>query len=509
MKKPYQINLLHFMKNLFNNSLNQIRLIAVSCMLIVFVSACGNRKNENEKKDNNQVKFFKNMQSNVSGYLTQGFNPLSDEVVSKTDCFRFTYDKEGRIIELAFVIKGRVEDSYTFGFAKRVFLYSDSTITFSQYDKFDKKLPMSRANGTSTAFAKQIVLKEGKPFAERGLNFDNEPLTGFTEKRFECDSLGRVIWESNVNNFGRKLDISQRDGIFYRRYDYTANNLMASTSFYEIKTKKRSLGGIHKVVYEYNEAGNIIKNSFLDEQDQMRPEPGTGITYRLMKYNDLGNMIEQGFHGLAGELVLGASGFAQQKNTFDAFSNNTSSSYYDAESKPVENKEIAAFTEKLTYDDRGDLVLNEFFNTESKLINSEILGYAYKALEYNEKGMIAKEAYYDKDNKAIVFKGLGAHAKLSRYDEKGRLIETSFQDQEGVLFLHPACGCARISFVHDSLGNVIEESYLDAAGELTKTAKKDIAQRRYNYNRLGFMELTQYFDANGKEITIQGNQYQP
>lgn len=495
------------MKKLFNKRLHINGPLA---LLFAFTLASCNSKNTGKKDPSGaNVEFYKNMQSNVKGYQTKGFNRLENNVVAKTDCFRFTYDESDNLTELAFVIKGRLEDSYTYGFAKRVYSYTDTTITFQQYDKFGKLLPLSRANGMATAFAKQILIKDGLPIAERGLDFNGLPLNGFTEKRFECDSLGRVIWESSVNNFGRKLDMSRRDGIFYRRYTYNTNHLLESTSFYEIKTKKRSLGGIHKVKYEYNSNGNIIKNSFLDEQDQMKPEPGTGIAYRKMKYNAMGNMLEQSLFSIDDKLVLGASGYAKQVNTFDDYSNNLSSSYFDAEKNPVENKEIAAFKEQLTYDDRGDLVLNEFFNTENELINSAVLGYAYKAMEYNDMGLIIREAYYDKSNKPIIFKGLGAHAKLSEYSAKGELMKTSFQNLAGEAFMHPACNCASISFKHDSFGNVVEESYLNLEGQLTQEGKKNIARRLYNFNPMGFMELTQYFDANGNEITIQGNQPTP
>lgn len=496
------------MKILINNTKRIYGLLG-AVVILIFFAACDTKTKQKDDPKAAKVTYFKNMQSNVKGYMTQGFNRLDDKVVAKTDCFRFTFNADGKLKELAFVIKGRLEDSYTYGFAKRVYTYTDSSITYYQCDKFGKKLPLSRVNGISTAFAKQIVMENGYPIAERGLNFDNEPLNGFTEKRFECDSLGRIIWESSVNNFGRKLDISRRDGIFYRGYTYTDNNLLESTGFYEIKAKKRSLGGIHKVRYEYNENGNIVKNSFLDEQDNMKPEPGTGIAYRLMKYNDLGNMLEQSLYGTDDQLVIGASGYARQVNTFDQFSNNTSSVYFGADKTPVENKEIAAYKEQLTYDDRGDLVLNEFFDSENKLINSKVLGYAYKAMEYNDMGLIIREAYYDNSNKPIIFKGLGAHAKLSSYSSKGELVQTRFQNTEGEAFMHPACNCSSIKFTHDSLGNVVEESYLDMQGNLTKEGRNNIAKRVYNYNRLGLMELTQYYDANGQEIVIQGNQPKP
>lgn len=494
------------MNQLLNNR-TRLYFTVLSAAITIGIAGCGNKTNNTKNEGGRRVAYFKNMQSNIKGYLTEGFNPLDLGIVDRTDCFRFTYDKQDRVTEVAFVIKGRVEDSYTYQFAKRIFTYTDSSIIYSHFDKFGKKLPLSRSNGALYAFAKEVILRNNIPFSERGLDFNNQPLNDFAEKRFECDSLGRIVWEKNVNQFGRMLDITQREGIFYRRFEYTKNGLLKSTSFYEIQSEKRNLGGIHKVEYEYNKAGNIIKNSFLNENNELHAELGTGIAYRAMEYNKFGNMLKQALYGKQANLLNGASGYAIQKNEYDIYSNNLKTTYYDKGEKPTINKEIGAFGEQLTYDNRGDLVLSEFIDGSNKVMNSETLEYAYKAMEYNDSGLVISEAYFDKDNKATEFKGLGAHVKRSAYNEDGELIKTSFLNAQNELFMHPACNCASISFTHDSVGNVLEEVYLNLEGKPIQKGKNGITKRKYVYNQYGFMELIEYYDANGKEIVIEGNNY--
>ena len=98
------------MKTLLSNTKRIYGLLALAVILISF-NACDTKKNEKDDLNATKVEYYKNMQSNVNGYMTKGFNQLNDEVVAKTDCFRFTYDAEGKLQELAFVIKGRLEDS--------------------------------------------------------------------------------------------------------------------------------------------------------------------------------------------------------------------------------------------------------------------------------------------------------------------------------------------------------------------------------------------------------------
>lgn len=449
--------------------------------------------------------YFKNLYFNVNGYQTQGINLLSMDMIKKTDAFLFKYDKENKLREVSFVIKGRIEDSYTYGFAKQIYRHTDSSIIFSQYDKFGKPLPMSRPDGLNTIFAKEIVFKNEVPSYQRGLDINGKPLLGFIQKKYECDSLGRIVWESNVDEFGQKMDITRGAGVYYRKFQYTEEGYLLSNSFYEIKDQPRALGGIHLVGYTYNAKGNIVKNAFYNEDLVLTSQMGSGVAYRLMKYNKWGNMTEQAFYDVSDKPRLGEKGFHIQKSSFDKFSNNTKSAYFGLDGTPIINKEIGAFAEKLTYDDRGDLVMSEFLDQEGNLMLSDVLGYSYKALEYNEQGLITSEAYFGVDNQPIQFKGLGAHAKISQYDSLGRLSKTQFLNTDNQSFLHPACGCAYISFEHDSLGQVVEERYLNLAGELTTKSPKNVAKRSYTYDEIGSLKLIEYYDANGNEIVIEGN----
>lgn len=472
----------------------------------VFAYGCGNKKKEVQENANGYTaKYFKNVHFNVKGYLTQGINPLDEDIVKLTDAFKLIYDKNDKLVEVQFVIKGRLEDSYTYGFAKQVFRYTDSSMIFAKYDKFGKKLAMSRANGNNTIFEKEVIFKDKMPTIQRGLNFDGKPLQGFIRKKYECDSLGQIVWESNIDQFGKTLDITRREGVFYRKYEYTKEGWLMSNSFYEIKEVPRSLGGIHLIGYTYNSKGNITKNGFYNQDLVLTAQNGSEMAYRLMKYNEFGNLIEQSFYSTEDKLVIGEKGFARQKSKFDKNTNNTLSEYFAIDGSPIKNKEIGAFAERLTYDDRGDLVMSEFLDENKELMMSSVLNYSYKALEYNDKGLIVSEAYFGVDNKPMEFKGLGAHVKVSKYDSLERLIETRFLNTDNQSFLHPACGCAAIQFMHDSLGQVTKEKYVDLKGNLSIKGPKKVAIRKYNYDKMGNLMLIEYFDANEEEIVIEGN----
>ena len=179
--------------------MKKIQLFAVALVCGFIFTSCGDKKADIPHKDGLKHEYFKNIQFNVKGYMVKGFNPLPEDIVSKTDGFLIISDESDKLRELRFVLKGKLEDSYTYGFARQVYRYTDSSVIFSQYDKFGKRLLMSRPNGINTIYERELVLENGMPATQRGLGFDGQPLLSFIQKNYECDSLGRIIWESNVD----------------------------------------------------------------------------------------------------------------------------------------------------------------------------------------------------------------------------------------------------------------------------------------------------------------------
>jgi|GEM_PF-3517335 len=478
--------------------------VAVST-IFMGCSSCNSQKTKSDNESNLQSEYYKNIQSNVNGYQTQGFNKLPFDIVKKTDCFKISKNDKGQIVEVTFVIKNKKENSYLYGFSVKKFLYTDSSIQTKSFDKYGKQLAVGKPSNENTIFIKEILLKDGKPFAERGLDFFGNTIKGFSEKRFEWDDKGRIIWEWSVDNFEQQLDYASGGNVLFKKYDYNNDGLLTTTGFYKNRTAKAALGGIHAVEYEYNQNGNIIKNKFVDTMMALHPDPISGMAFRLMDYNSYGNMTKQTLCDKDGNPVNNISGYAIQESTFDQFTNNTLSIYFSSNRKPVDNSEIGAHGERFVYDELGDMVLKEYVDENIKLTNSSTDGYAYQAMEYNDSGWLVSETYFNKNNSAAEPIWFKAHQKVNTYFDNGMLKQTTYYDSRNKPTVIETCACSSVVFKYDSIGNVIEETYLNSAGKPTTEGKQGVASRHFKYDIYGEVLLMELYDAKGNEITINGN----
>lgn len=493
------------MRLVSSNLLYSISFLSAISIVFFGCSSCNSNRAKSSNEINLKIEYYKNLQSNVKGYLTQGFNKLPLDIVKKTDCFKISTNDKGQIVEVEFVIKNKRENSYLYGFSVKKFSFTDSSIQTKNYDKYGKQLALGKPSKENTIFIKEIMLKDGKPYAERGLDIFGNSMKGYSEKRFECDDKGRIIWEWSVDNFDRPLDYANGSNVLFKKYQYNENDLLAETGFYKNKNAKVALGGIHAVQYEYNKNGNIIKNKFIDTMMNLQPDPNTGMAYRVMEYNDFGNMTKQSLMDKNGNPVNNISGYAVQESRFDQYTNNTMSLYFAANGKAIINSEIGAHGERFVYDERGDLVLKEFVDASNKLTNSIADGYAYQAMEFNDSGWLVNETYFNKDNTAAEPIWFKAHQKVNSYYKNGMLQQTNYFDGRNNAAIIESCACSAVVFKYDSIGNVIEETYLNADGMPTKEGKQGIASRHFKYDVFGDVLLMELFDAQGKEITIDGN----
>ncbi len=485
-----------------NNPLHLV-LIFIAALLLI---NCNNDKKNNGNQNQNNVKYFKNIQFNVKGYLTEGFNPLPIEIVKKTDCFRLTYDDQNRVKEVAFVIKDRVENTYLYGFAYKKYEYTDSSIKICNQDRFGKMIPLNRTpEGVAIAY-KEIVLKDKMPIKERVLDLSGAVILGLPIKVFECNEQGEIVWEHSEDNFGKMQDISGGAAVYFKNYQYTKAHLVTMVAFYQTKEKKIAVNGLHAMQYEYNEQGNITKNCFLDEQLKYKADPSTGMAYRKMEYNAFGNLIKQVTTDIDDKPINTAEGYAIQINTFDENTNNLTRLFFDQNEKPTINKQLGAHGERYVYSPTGDMVLKEYVDMQQKVTNSSTEGYAYMPMEYNDSGWLVSEAYFTADNKAIIPTRFNAHEKTVSYYPNGLVKQNNYFDENRSPLVLNNCACTSVAFTYDSLGNNIHEVYLDKDGQPTKDGREGIAARKFKYDEFGEVILTQFFDFNDHEITIQGNQ---
>lgn len=169
-------------------------------------------------------------------------------------------------------------------------------------------------------------------------------------------------------------------------------------SYYELNEKKTRLGGLdgyHKVVYNYNDKGQLIKETFYDAD---------------------------------GKLCKNKDGFA--KKTYDRQDKLERIRYYNENRQPCFDKyEVAGFNRE--YNKRGLIEKVTYVGTTG-LPSPCKDGFVSVVYEYNARGLKIKESYFDKDSNRCV--NTDGFAGLSfEYDElsdKLKAIHYLYKDEK-------------------------------------------------------------------------------
>ncbi len=474
---------------------------------LAILAGCGQKAGEVKTLTNIKMRsaYFKNVQFNVNGYLPQGFNPLDTSIVKKTDCFKITYNQDNSIVAVSFVIKNTIENSYLYGFAERKYDYTDSSIIIANYDKFGKIISQGKSKEGIKLAYKKIAMQNNMPISELMLNINKTPVLDVPLRKFETNKQGQIIWESRVDAYQKVLDMSGGANVYFRKTSYTAKGLLELVSFYKDKQTPISVDEIHATKYTYNTMGNIVENSFLNENMQVEADKQSGMAYRKMEYDKYGCMTSQILLDIFLKPINNIDGYAIQQNKFDGNTNNIERLFFDANNKPSFNKKIGAFGEKYEYTENGDMKTKYFVDNKGNIQNSALNLYAKTSMLYDEAGNLLEESFFDANDKPVVPEDNLAHLKKMEYSSQGLLLKNSYFDINKKPLLLKKCACVSVQFEYDSMGNNTKEIYLNLQNTPTKQGREGIAWRTFKYDIFGENTLTQFFDFNGKEITINGS----
>lgn len=205
--------------------------------------------------------------------------------------------------------------------------------------------------------------------------------------------------------------------------------------------------GIIKVLYKYDDYKRIIETSFVDENNN----PMTNV-YGCHKitseYDDNGNIIKQTGYNLKGELSpITISGTAIENYVYDQYGRMTYASFFDKKQKPCRTEGYLSKI-KREYDEEGNEVLVENYSAETggeKLCYQMISKPNYKYTLWNDgtsridsldsKGRLLFSAYFKHDGTPNFSNVNGYHKEVNIYNDSGyRTYYTSKKfDEKGLL----------------------------------------------------------------------------
>jgi tRNA A-37 threonylcarbamoyl transferase component Bud32/CTP:molybdopterin cytidylyltransferase MocA len=285
--------------------------------------------------------------------------------------------------------------------------------------------------------------------------------------------------------------------------------------------------GVYGVRYETDDAGFVVRETFLDSSNQPTQNRSRRYATVVTKRDEAGNVVEGTLFDVYDRPAVGSDGYHRYAAEYDAVANQTAVAYFDAEGKPAFAKPRAIHRSETRYDERGFSLEFRYLDGGGKpTVTSEGYarhvitrdengyavafayfdekdrptaangGYARETIERDERGRIVGWRVWDADGKPVVSEGY--HRKARRLDESGRMVETAFFDAADRPTL-TADGYAILRKSYDASGNVVEESYFGTDGKPI-SLKAGYAGIRYEYDDRDNRISTRYVDGDGKAV---------
>lgn len=329
---------------------------------------------------------------------------------------------------------------------------------------------------------------------------------GYAMRRSEYDGFGQCVY-----NYYYGEDGSLSANTTYRcagfMYKYGNNQVKISYIGSDGGFMMRHDLGYAAVVLEYDNMGNVIRESYFDQNDE--PTVGTQEGYAVCESRyDGANCIEKRFLDTQGQVTFGRNvGYAIVRYQYDDQGRCVAEQYYDADDQPVISQKYQCGGRKFAYDKKGNRTDTWYVGLDGEPVCRRDLGHAHAHSEYDGLGNQTHVSYFDAKEVAMAIKGEGYASCRMEYDNMGNCVERRYFDTQGSPVLCGDGGYASIRFVYDDYGQCVSESYFGTEGQPVISRKYQSANREFAYDSRGNNIETTYIGLNGMPLNREDYGY--
>ena len=437
-----------------------------------------------------------------------GLYSLSKEdYASANDSYRIT-TLRGKVVRLENVnslgaVKNPDFSSSTTDYPVVEYLYDDhgELISIFQKDNTGKEM-----------FRKDLTIN--KETREIAIDF-HSPSNSLNVQALSADMIAAVI---------NDRDSDDRSEITRQRNTYDENGFLIRTLYQRdnLGTPACDSNGVYGKQYEYDELGQVIRISNLNEQGQVF-NCKYGWAYEEFTYDDRGNEIRAQVFDAQGNPARGEAGFSITEIIYDDHGNATSLRTLDEHG----NQSAGLYTNLFSYDRQGMMTGYAVFDAEGNPVYEANGVHEYRFLRdalgrncgvsyfdaqgnpvyspsnscaayrtvLDTQGRVLELWHYDTQEEVTFNRSIGAYGQRSQYDENGNRTRIEYLDADGKLMCGSS-GYAVSMAQYDDMGRAIRESYLDAEGNPVR-GNENFASIEISYDTFGNYSGSSYFDENG------------
>ena len=438
----------------------------------------------------------------------------------------FSYDEKGRIIEIRFLSRDGKLHGNKNGLAIKQYTYDeDDNWTEVRYLASNGK-PSHDGNNCplvkisydewGNRASEMYYTFDGKPayrtdisacgltyeYDENGnnvlrtyVNGSGHPIvnsTGFSQLRSEYNDDGYCTQMSFLDRTGKPAN-NINDGDVFSIIKYTVNDkgMELSRSFFDTKNRPiNTSAGIHRIVFEYDSVGNMLKAQYQDKNQKPAHNSGYESTVKYT-YDKFYNCTTTAFYDDNNHMTLNKEGIAKIVRTFDNMGNVVKYEYVNTDGRTLVNSSYGFAVEEVEYDKLGNMkAIRHKNSTDNACMTSEKYSsreYEYdpvtnftttiKDLDASQREISTEHYTYDKSGKKTS-QWTTKNGRLDgtvyhyEYDSNNHNILSYSTDLSDVKKNYPGMGYAEVKRKFDDRGNVTEETYFDASGKAAVDEQK-------------------------------------
>ena len=162
--------------------------------------------------------------------------------------------------------------------------------------------------------------------------------------------------------------------------------------------------GYAKYIYEYDDYGNMIKTTFLDENNR-KAVLTSGITSVKRSVRYFSHLVDSMIYLDKEDQPMLIDGRYETRYAYNHNKQLIKESYYDQNGMLMNREDVFYALRIIDYDDQGRCVRERYYDKNSKLVNNSF-GYAVITMKYNDNNQDILESYYDVNGQQIMINEL-------------------------------------------------------------------------------------------------------
>lgn len=473
----------------------------------------------------------------------------------------YDYDEKGHIVKISFLGPDAKVKGNAFGLAVKKLAYDENdnwisieyfsadgrsshdgmncpkvTLTYDEWGNRIKEVYTS-SNGMP-ALHKEFgcsgfiyEYEDGNRTSFTSINGNEKPMVnqqGWSKAKFTYDEGGHQTSISYYDlNDAPTLNKTPNGSWAKEQYVVDAKGLLLECSYFDAEGKASNVNGFHKMKCEYDDVGNVLKNSYYDSKGNLTTTWGRYALvtyvydeyYRLVKtryfdtksnpvicndntagedmeYDKKGNLVKLTCIGKDGKPTLCANLFATQSVVYDENGNISSLEYRDVSNNLCETGEGYARIEYVYEPKSLNVSEEKFFDAKNNMLY-------FTKYVYSVSGNVTRESKHNPNGTLYS----GTAVMHYEYDENNRNTLCYTTDMNGNRVNQPGTSYCQIKNKYDENGNIIEQTF-SAPNGMAAVDERGAFKRIHQFNEIGqiIYEKNIGLDGNPTKVDPEGKQ---